>query len=413
MQSSVVAHLRQLASAADLRVTRSTSAVLALLLILGVAAPQHVSAVLGLVPGYTLSNYYLWTFVTAGLLHTRLLVGVVNVLCFAAASPSLERVWGSRPWLSYLLLVDVCIQVVLFALLISLYALTESELFLFRSVCGFSGVNAAVAVALKQRWPEQPIATHSHPALTALPAIRYEHLPFIVCSLNVVAWLAGWLSGVDVLLLLLGTVISFVYLRFYSVDPDTGEVGDLRADFSFASLFPDVLGVRGVVNLLAAVPFHALMRTGLFASALKSHAGRAAASVESDSASASLLPQLAGDGFRAVDPQAERRRQLAIKAIDDKLRQLAEHSQQQQTHAHMQIQQQQQAAHQPSMGDTALLLTSTELPDDAELERLEREVTAGSTATQADVAAEDSRGQVAINVQPSESDINRSTPAVP
>ena len=221
---SVVAHFRQLAGASDLRVTRWCSLVLAALLLLGVAAPAPVSAVLGLVPGYTLSNYYLWTFVTAGLLHTQLLLGLLNVLFFAAASPALERAWGSRAWLTYLLLVDVCIQVTLFATLITLYALTESELFLFRSVCGFGGINAAVAVASKQRWPEQPLAPPSLPALAALHAVRHEHLPFLVCSLSAVAWLLGWLGGVDVLLTALGTLIAFVHLRFYAVDSDTGEV---------------------------------------------------------------------------------------------------------------------------------------------------------------------------------------------
>ena len=378
---SILSHVQQLASAPELRVSRWTSAALLLFLLLGVAAPHSAGAVLGLVPGYTLSNYYLWTLLTAGLLHTDLLLGALNVAAFVSWSPCLERVWGSRSWLLYLALVDVCIQVVVFALMVALYAVTESELFLFRAVCGFSGVNAAVAVALKQRWPDQPIVPL--PSLPAAQSVRYEHMPFIVCSLSVAAWVLGVLSVDAPLVVLLGTATSFVYLRFYAVDPDTGEVGDLRTEFSFAALFPDVLGVRGSVNLLAAVPFHLLMRTGLFESALKSHAGRAAAaSADSDPNTASLLlPPLQSDAFRTVDPQAERRRQLAIKAIDDKLRQLAEHSQQQQQQQQQHMQQ--QAVQQPSSTETSLLLAHTELPDDAELERLEREVTepAGSAAS--------------------------------
>ena len=398
---SLASHCQQLLTASDVRVSRYTSAALFLLLLAGAAAPRHVSGVLGLVPGYTLSNYFLWTFLTAGLLHTSLTLGLLNLAAFMAVSPSLERVWGSRSLLVYMVLVDVCVYVLMFALLIGLYAVTESELFLFRSVCGFSGVNAAIAVALKQRWPDQPLIAHS--ALSALHTLRYEHLPFILCSTSLALWMAGWL-GVDVLLVALGTVISFLYLRFYSVDPDTGEVGDLRADFSFASLFPDVLGVRGAVNLLAAVPFHLLMRTGLFASALKSHAGRAAALSDQSDPAASLLSTLTGEPFRAVDPQAERRRQLAIKAIDDKLRQLAEVSQQQQ-----------QAAHHPAASDTtSLLLTGTELPDDAQLERLEREVTADFAKAQADdAAATAARGQVAINVQPADTDTVRTSASLP
>ena len=403
---SVTAHVQQLASAAELLVTRYTTAALSVLLLLGVAAPQSVGDVLGLVPGYTLSNYYLWTFVTAGLLHTSLLLGAINIVAFVAGSPCLERAWGSRPWLLYLLLVDVSVQLLLFASMIALYALTQSELFLFRSVCGFSGINAAIAVALKQRWAEQPIL--GHPALSSLHGLRYEHLPFVLCSLSALLWLAGWL-GAEVVLVVLGTAVSFVYLRFYAVDGDTGEVGDLRADFSFASLFPDVLGVRGSVNLLAAVPFHVLMRSGLFASALKSHAGRTAAAAADSDSDASLLPHLPGDTFRAVDPQAERRRQLAIKAIDDKLRQLAEHSQQQQQ------QQQQQAAHQQPAIEASLLLSGTELPDDAELERMEREVTAGSAAAESDneSATVASRGQVAINVQQADIETTHNSAAMP
>lgn len=334
---------------------------------LGVVAPEMGGDWFGLVPGRVLSNYRLWTFITAGPFETSLGMGAVNLLAFVVAGPCMERLWGSRILAVFVLWMDVLVLVTAFALMIGVYAVSELEQFVFRPLCGFSGVNAALAVAMKQRMTEQPLLPI--PDVPILHRLQCQHLPALICTAAVLLWMTGWMNGKEVMLIWLGTLFSFLYLRFYFKDPDTGAVGDMRHDFAFSTLFPDILGLRGVVNLVLTVPFHAAMRAGFFSDALKSATGLpgvGSATSPSPSDASALLVGTAN--LRAVDPQAERRRILAIKAIDEKLAELAKHA--------------------SNAGNTAAAQGAAvvDLPNEEELQRMEREVT-GSSATDPSNAA--------------------------
>ena len=301
----------------------------------------------------------------------------MNVLVCFIMCPILERVWGSRSLALFLVSVDVLVMCCIFVGMIVLYAATESEMFLFRAVCGASGLSAGMAVALKQRWPEQPVLP-----IPGLNRLQCQHLPMVVCAASLVLWAAGWMGGKELPLIFLGTAFSFLLLRFYLKDLDTGVVGDLRPEFAFATLFPDVWGVRGVINLLVTLPFHVLMRAGAFSDALKGQGQLPLPSTSPSTSDATALLVGGGGVLRAVDPQAERRRILAIKAIDEKLAELAKHANAQ---SQAQQSQSQPAPSQPS--DSVSLTVASEdaveaaqLPGEEELERMEREVRGGGGA---------------------------------
>ena len=46
----------------------------------------------------------------------------------------------------------------------------------FRGVCGFSGLNTALSVALKQRWPDRPLLCQS----SYISIIKLKHIPSTV-----------------------------------------------------------------------------------------------------------------------------------------------------------------------------------------------------------------------------------------
>ena len=334
--------------------------------------------------------------------------GVLHVLVLLCLCPVLERGVGSRPLLVLLLVVVVCVHLTLFACMVLLYALTEAEGFLFNVWCGASSMTAAVLVALKQRYPDSSVLPVSSAAFPPLSRLQVQQLPFLACWASVLLGLLGWVGAKEAPLMLLGVLYSFLYLRFYQRDPDTGAVGDMRSDMAFATLFPDVLGLRGVVNLLVTVPFHALMRAGCFSDAIRSAAllppqSAVAAPPSASDATALLVGAAAA---RAVDPQAERRRILAIKAIDEKLAQLA-HNHSAQTAQQMHTLDDSGAAESSSASASQTSVDSLDqasLPGEEELQRLEREVTAGmAQRPQPPATAAPQAREVAIHVRPEDS----------
>jgi hypothetical protein len=193
-------------------------------------------------------------------------------------------------------------------------------------VCGFSGINAAFAVALKQRFGDRSCL----PSVRYLDSIKFRHLPMFLGSVSLVLWLVGSLGGKEAPLIFFGTFFAWAYLRFVMYDIETGVVGDLRPEFSLATFFPDLFGVRPLVDFAGTVVFQTLFRFGLFGETVKSNAtlptsasSHSAHSHSAHSSSASSSSSTSSDLYRTVDPTAERRRLLAIKAIDDKLAELA------------------------------------------------------------------------------------------
>lgn len=304
------------------RYSRLLLGVLFVLFMLGALFGQHATNLFALTPGLTLSNYYLWTFVTAGLYDNSFAMGLINICVYVAVAPMLERSWGGYTFLKFIGVTNLCIMVSIFFSMIACYAATEYEPCLFRAVCGFSGINAAFAVALKQRFGERSCV----PGVKFVEMIKFKHLPMFLGCVSLFLWLTGRLGGKESPLIFFGTFFAWLYLRFFMRDCDSGMVGDLRPEFSLATFFPDVFGVRPIVDFAGTIVFQTMFRFGLFQETVKSNASlptTAETSALNPSLSASNAALAGSDLYRTVDPTAERRRLLAIKAIDDKLAELA------------------------------------------------------------------------------------------
>jgi len=123
-------------------------------------------------------------------------------------------------------------------------------------------------------------------------------------------------------------------------------VGDMRDEFALHTLFPDIAFVRLAVKVVGAICYQACLRMGLLQASLRRsplprhHTGDSSSSSSSSAFVSHPRPYVTSPrpesghlngskeafGFRPVDPIQERRRALAMKAIDDKLAELSQDS---------------------------------------------------------------------------------------
>lgn len=190
-------------------------------------------------------------------------------------------------------------------------------------------IQAAFIVAFKQLVPE-----HTVTILRGLIKVRVKHFPAIFLFANTVSGLL-FFTDTAAVLAWLGFLSSWTYLRFYKPQPDlsgaaaTGPSastvrGDASETFAFACFWPDA--VQPFVAALADAVFH-------FFVALRLCTPFSAEDIETSNLQASArgdaLPNImnpAGTGRRvgggasaAKREEAERRRALALKALDQRL----------------------------------------------------------------------------------------------
>jgi hypothetical protein len=178
-------------------------------------------------------------------------------------------------------------------------------------------LSAAFLVSLKQLVPE-----HTVSLFNSLLRIRIKHFPALFVLANM---LSGPLLGTDTAtwLAMFGFLTGWLYLRFYRIadigdtESATGGVmkGDPSETFAFVSFFPDIF--HPVLAPICDSVFDALVQLKLctpFSDSAVETATENAAS-RSEGGLPSLMSQNGG-GKRA---EAERRRALALKALDQRL----------------------------------------------------------------------------------------------
>lgn len=189
-------------------------------------------------------------------------------------------------------------------------------------ICGGVAIQASFLVAFKQLVPE-----HTVTIFKGLIKMRVKHFPALFLLLNT---LSGIVIGTDTAAVLawLGLLTSWTYLRFYKQQPDLtgtsttglGIKGDASETFAFACLFPDVMQppiafvADQIHALLVAIRILRPFSEDDIASGNQQVLARGEAGLPT------LLSQRGG-GSRGAGKreEAERRRALALKALDQRL----------------------------------------------------------------------------------------------
>lgn len=197
------------------------------------------------------------------------------------------------------------------------------------TISGGISIQASFLVAFKQLVPE-----HTVSLAKGIIKMRVKHFPAIFLVANT---LSGIIIGTETAMFLawLGFFISWIYLRFYRVSPMSGLVGSSAPDadssastvkgdasdtFAFAEFFPDVMkgSISSVTDKIWEVACTLGVCTPFSADDIES--GNAQASARADGRGSSPAGMGRGAGNSARREEAERRRALALKALDERLR---------------------------------------------------------------------------------------------
>lgn len=184
---------------------------------------------------------------------------------------------------------------------------------------GLLALSASFLVSLKQLVPEHTVT------LASALRIRLKHFPALFVLANM---LSGPLLGTDTAtwLSLFGFLTGWIYLRFYRISDIGAEAsaeeggerrvmkGDPSETFSFVSFFPDF--VHPFLAPICDAVYGFLVQIRLCAPFSDQDVESATQNAASRSQSGGLPGIMKGNGRRA---EAERRRALALRALDQRL----------------------------------------------------------------------------------------------
>lgn len=248
-----------------------------------------------LIPQATFGKSRFWNVVTGGFVDTNQISAVCNVAVLLTVGRWIEPVWGGRQYLLFLLVVNTCAGVFAYAALYVGYVATRASSLLFTPTGGAHAMVLGLLVAVKQLIPEHEIGVNG-------VAVKANYLPLAAVVLHFVAVCVRLTSIGVVLYVLSGFYSAWVYLRFYQ-SKDAGVRGDASNAFAFATLFPHPL--RSFAEIAGNVAF-AVFKPVLLA-------GESGNSAQQTPAEAPIPVS------KAAPVDAERRRQRALKALDERL----------------------------------------------------------------------------------------------
>ncbi|KAJ5871501.1 uncharacterized protein N7529_003854 [Penicillium soppii] len=274
---------------------------------------------LTLVPSYFF--YYPWTIVTAAFVEQNIFTVLLNAATIFYGGKYLERAWGSRELSKFVAVVAVIPCVVIIPIYLAWGALGGSSTRSLTQICGGVSIQASFLVAFKQLVPE-----HTVTIFKGLVKMRVKHFPALFLLLNT---MSGFILGTDTAAILawLGILVSWTYLRFYKRQPDltgtssagTGIKGDASETFAFACLFPDVMqppiafAADQVYAVLVAVKILTPFSDDDIASGNEQVLARGEAGLPT------LLNARGSARGASKREEAERRRAIALKALDRRL----------------------------------------------------------------------------------------------
>ncbi|KAK7203883.1 eukaryotic integral membrane protein-domain-containing protein [Myxozyma melibiosi] len=270
-----------------------------------------------------------WTFITASYIEQNILSLLISVATLAYGAKYCERVWGSMELLKFLAIVGVASNFVVFFVCIVIYGITRHSDIGFLTICGGVALQSGFLVAFKQLVPE-----HAVVLFRGLIKIRVKQLPAIFLLVNTIIGLFG--GRVKAMLTWAGFFTSWIYLRFYRVSnlpfdndlytasspgglpaPVTAEPtttkGDASDTFSLANFFPDA--IAPFIGFISDKTFNFFVTLRLCTPF--SQEDVEASNMRNGQLRQRFVAPLPG----SARAEAERRRALALKALDQRLSQ--------------------------------------------------------------------------------------------
>jgi len=263
---------------------------------------EYAILALSVTPGkFWPPNFWLWTAFTHCFLEIHWWEVVVDIITIVLVGKLIEPLWGSIEMMTFFLLVNTGVAIVAAIFYYFLYMLTFNTELLFEvHIHGLAGYLAGVSVAVKQAMPDHILYR------SPLGKITNRNIPLACFVLSFIMWAVGLVEGSYCTMFGSGLVISWIYLRFYQLHAN-GTRGDTSDSFAFASFFPNVL--QPPINAC----FGLLVKLQVCKKPVRRYdmQGSGGSSIGGPAISISL------PGVENHD--TERRRQIALKALKDRL----------------------------------------------------------------------------------------------
>jgi membrane associated rhomboid family serine protease len=271
-----------------------------------------------------LSLIYPWTFLTTTLVENNVFTLSISGVTIYYGGRYLERAWTSAEFGKFLLVAALIPNLACFGALVILFAITgdmswtyvQIALVLLKSLTNPSLMTINGTIPLQISFLvafSQLVPAHTVTLFRGIVSLRVPRFPLLhilgVCMLS----LTPILSAASFFLVTNAFLTSWTYLRFYKPafpDLETSQPTSLRGDasetFAFAEFFPDP--VKPFVSTFSNQIYNILV-------SLRICTPFSAADV-SASRGDTFIQRGAPGGARA---EAERRRALALKALDQRL----------------------------------------------------------------------------------------------
>ena len=272
-----------------------------------------------LVPAQCL--YYPWTFILTTFVEQNVITLMVNLATVFFGGRYLERAWGSKGFAIAFFIAGVVPNLIAAPMYILWGALMRNPTRAWTPISGGITIQAAFLVAFKQLVPE-----HTVSIFRGFIKMRVKHFPAVFLLANS---LSGIILGTDTAAIFawVGLVTFWIYLRFYKRQPDLsgattsgqGMKGDASETFAFATFFPDKIQppIAAVCDQIFILLCNMKLCVPFSEEAIAS--GNEQVAARGEGGLPSLLSQGRGARGMGKREEAERRRALALKALDQRL----------------------------------------------------------------------------------------------
>jgi len=254
---------------------------------------------LSVTPGYfNPPHFWVWTAFTHCFLEIHLWEVIIDIGTILLVGKLIEPLWGAMEMLIFFLIINSGVAVLCAFFYYLLYMFTfNTELLFDVHIHGLSGYLAGVSMAVKQIMPDLVLAK------TPLGKMTNRNIPLAVFSLTFIMWAIGMVEGSYCTMFGTGLVVSWIYLRFYQVH-NNGSRGDMADSFAFKTLFPNV--VQPPIGIISNVVFSLAVKCRLCKKPVRRY---------DVSAASGITISLPG----AESQDSERRRQIALRALSERL----------------------------------------------------------------------------------------------
>ncbi|XP_071690978.1 rhomboid-like protein 19 [Rutidosis leptorrhynchoides] len=241
-----------------------------------------------LIPARTIP--YGWNLITASYIEQTTHGVVISTISLLFIGKLLEPVWGRREFLKFIFVVNFVTNVCVFVSAIFVYYMTLEEVYIYTPLSGFGGALSGLLVGVKQLIPDHELSPFK---------IKAKWAPSIMLLLSIVMSFFTVELATCVPILIFGTYVGWIYLRYFQKKLETKIKGDPSDEFAFSTFFPEFL--RPLINPISSI-FHQVIW------------GRSEVSIESKGYTVNMDALPGSDSI-----EASRRRQRGARALEERL----------------------------------------------------------------------------------------------